>query len=321
MTDSTKKPIRSPSYPSMSLRDAVTAVGKIENEYRASPVDRTVAAKLIGYTALSGPANKALAALATYGLLERAGKGETRVTNRARAILHADSERERVENLLAAASEPALFRELRERFEDVPVPPEEGVITYLKRQGFNPTAVKPAAKAFLQTMEYVEELGETESHGEEAGNGAESNLPEDNSVRHGGAKVGDLIQWESDGAFQFRKSARVRAVTDDGEWVFVEGSKTGIPMAEVIVDKSGAGGGPAHRQPPRLPLHETSFEGADIGDGDGSPAERVIYREEGMPGQYLKLVASGDLDEYLLDAVADFVKRQRKRLGLKFPEK
>ena len=43
--------------------------------------------------------------------------------------------------------------------------------------------------------------------------------------------------------------------------------------------------------------------------------ERVVYVEEGGPGQYLKLVASGDLDDYLLEAIEDFVRRQRKRLA------
>jgi hypothetical protein len=149
----------------MDLREAVEAVGKIEQKYRSAPVDREAAAKLVGYSSLSGPANKALAALASYGLLERAGKGEARVTERARDILHAASEGERRQRLLEAALEPDLFRELRERFDGLAVPPEDGVVTYLNRQGFNPTAVRPAAKAFLETMSYLQELGASESHG------------------------------------------------------------------------------------------------------------------------------------------------------------
>jgi hypothetical protein len=31
---------------------------------------------------------------------------------------------------------------------------------------------------------------------------------------------------------------------------------------------------------------------------------------------YLKLIASGDVDETMLDAIEDYVKRQKKRLGL-----
>jgi hypothetical protein len=43
--------------------------------------------------------------------------------------------------------------------------------------------------------------------------------------------------------------------------------------------------------------------------------ERVAFTEEGQPGQYLKLVASGEVDDTMLEALEDFVKRQRKRLA------
>lgn len=235
MSNDMGRPIRSPSYPGMSLREAVDSVGKIEAKYRSSPVGREVAAKLLGYSSLSGPATKALAALASYGLLERAGKGETRITERAKAILHSNDESEKVSNLRAAALEPSLFRELRDRFQGIPVPPEEGVVTYLNRQGFNPTAVRPAAKAFLNTMRYLEELKVTESY--EA-----RDLPEfeadARSIEEGvdGVKVGDLVQWESQGILRLPKPMRVRMISEDGKWVFVEGSSSGIPVAEAIVE-------------------------------------------------------------------------------------
>jgi hypothetical protein len=44
--------------------------------------------------------------------------------------------------------------------------------------------------------------------------------------------------------------------------------------------------------------------------------ERVVFTEESAPQVYLKLVATGDLDEYLLDALDTYVKRQRKRLNI-----
>lgn len=238
MSDATAKAIRSPSYPSMSLRDALIAVGKIESVYRSTPVDRETAAKLIGYSSLSGPAAKALAALAAYGLFDRAGKGEARVTARATAILHAASEDERRLHLLEAASEPPLFSELRDRFAGIAVPPESGVVTYLNRQGFNPNAVRPAANAFLETMRFVEELKASESHGPKTIEDVESSGSKGTSseATFGGAAIGDLVQWESQGALQFPKPLRVRSISEDGEWVAVEGSQTGIPMSEVIVE-------------------------------------------------------------------------------------
>ena len=44
--------------------------------------------------------------------------------------------------------------------------------------------------------------------------------------------------------------------------------------------------------------------------------ERVVFSEETSGTQYLKLVASGDLDENLLEALQDYIKRQKKRLGV-----
>ena len=156
-----KQVIRSPSYPSMPLDSAINAVRQIENRYRTAAVDRTDAAKLLGYSSLSGPANQALAALAHYGLLERAGKGDTRVTQRACDILHPNSDEERRQHLLDAAQAPPLFQKIRERFPDISVPPEEGVLTLLNRLKFNPNSIKQAAMSFLRTAEYLEEQGVT----------------------------------------------------------------------------------------------------------------------------------------------------------------
>jgi hypothetical protein len=47
--------------------------------------------------------------------------------------------------------------------------------------------------------------------------------------------------------------------------------------------------------------------------------ERVVFTEEAAPHQYLKLVASGDVTDILLEALEDYVRRQRKvRAALKF---
>lgn len=177
-------PVRSPSYPVMSLADAVASVHKIEGQYRASKVDREIAAKMIGYSSLSGPANKALAALAQYGLVERAGKGEMRVTPRARAILHPNDAAEKRQELHAAALEPSLFREMRERWPDM-IPPEEAVISYFNRRGFNPSAIRPAARAYLQTLLYLEEEDDSDSHGRESPAGLEKgeNVKPENVVQ------------------------------------------------------------------------------------------------------------------------------------------
>jgi len=168
MNAPTGKPVRSPSYPNMALREAINAVRTIEQHYRTSPVDRQEAARLMGYTTLSGPASKALAALASYGLVERAGRGEMRVTEGAQAILHPRDESERNKYLVIAALNPVLFQQLQDRYPGI-VPPEDGVASFLSRRGFNANAIRPATKAYLQTLSYLEQMGAEYSHMDESG--------------------------------------------------------------------------------------------------------------------------------------------------------
>lgn len=43
--------------------------------------------------------------------------------------------------------------------------------------------------------------------------------------------------------------------------------------------------------------------------------ERTVFTEEGEPGQYLILRVAGDVTDHMLEALEDYVKRQRKRLA------
>ena len=260
---SNAQPIRSPSYPNMSLSDAIGHVRKIEGQYRQSPVDREIAAKILGYSSLSGPANKSLAALAQYGLVERAGKGEMRVTQRARAILHPNDDGEYRSELRAAALEPQLFRELQERWPNM-MPPEDGIVSYLNRKGFNQTAIRPAAKAYLRTLLFLEEAGASESHGLEQPEEDDAGTPDGDGIKitYGGARVGDWVDYESGGAIANPEPLRVRAVSEDGTWVFVDGTETGLEMDQVIVvdPPEGATAKPKGERP-TLPLPKQDEDG------------------------------------------------------------
>ena len=294
MSNASQRRLRSPSYPSISLEDAVSAIAKIEKVYRTAPVDRGEAVKLLGYSSHSGPAAKILAALASYGLLERAGKGEARVTERAKTILYPGSDEERRKGLIAAALEPPLFRDLRDRFEaaiDDGMIPESGVIRYLDKENFNPSAVRPAARAFLGTMAFLASNGANDSHGVGPSDREESPSagPEGGSVTYGGARVGDHVQWESQGVLQFTEPQRVRFVTDDGEWVAVEGSETGIQMDQVIVEKHEPAAVPPAATPPTIPLGAGATAAAQTGEREQleyklSETTRVILSTIGEIG-------------------------------------
>ena len=107
---------------------------------------------------------KVLAALIQFGLLEKTGKGDVKVTQRAVEILHGIDPADRNEAMLEAAFSPQLFQDIHNRFTDGI--PSEGVIrSYLIQQDFMDAAIGPAISAFMETYRSVEHIRDSESHG------------------------------------------------------------------------------------------------------------------------------------------------------------
>lgn len=46
-------------------------------------------------------------------------------------------------------------------------------------------------------------------------------------------QVGDNVQWESGGVKRFKSPRKVTAISECGNWAFVEGTKTGLPISEL----------------------------------------------------------------------------------------
>lgn len=138
---------------------------------------------------------------------------------------------------------------------------EEALKSYLIRENFLDRAIAPVANAFFDNCRFLEQEKAIESGGSDTESRPESENQSEDEPRFGGAKVGDLIQWEVDGMLQMEKPMRVRLVTDDG-WVAVEGSETGIPMEQVLVEERGTGEAPPTlRDAPRFKLEEPQREG------------------------------------------------------------
>lgn len=169
----------SPPHPSMSLPKSIDAVKKIFDADRRNPVDREVAAKHLGYSGKSGASDKALASLAHFGLTEKVGKGEVRVSQLAMDIMHPDptdaNSKDRA--LLEAGMKPQLYKELRAQFPDHV---SEGTLeSYLLRIGFVDAALAPAKNAYLETLRFLEQSKAFESGGNEGPLGPESHLDND----------------------------------------------------------------------------------------------------------------------------------------------
>lgn len=154
---------RSPSYPNFSLEQALKRVEAAYEADRMNALDRESLAQHIGYSGLSGAADKAIATLQQYGLVEKVSKGEVRVTRLAVDCLYPDPNSSNAESLREAAFSPELFAHLIARFEAVPS--ETTLRSYLKREGFLERAINPAVSAYLDTCSYLKQNNAYESAG------------------------------------------------------------------------------------------------------------------------------------------------------------
>ena len=235
MTQKTKRH-RSPAYPSIGLEAAIERAMVIWQHERRTEASVDVLASHWGYKPNSANAMRCIAALKQYGLLVDIGdRGDRslRLSDRALAILLDDVEGspERSRAIAEAALAPKLYRSLWDERKDGS---EANLRTHLVRDlEFNPTSVDALIRQYKNTISFAKlgESGIIDGNGEDGGNSQD-----DHKV-----VVGAYVQWTSEGAMRFREPRCVTGISDDGEWAFVEGSRTGVPVSELTIDKKPAG--------------------------------------------------------------------------------
>jgi DNA-directed RNA polymerase subunit H (RpoH/RPB5) len=151
--------VRSPNYPQISLEDAVNRVAAIFSKEHQHTAPREVIIKDMGYNGIHGNSLGALSALSKYGLLERDGQ-DYKVSDRAIAIIHPESDNARLAALREAAQAPVLFAEIFEHFKGQ-LPSDENLKAYLIRKGFAESALTSVIVTLRDTMKFV---GDTPLH-------------------------------------------------------------------------------------------------------------------------------------------------------------
>jgi len=209
----------SPPHPGMSLAKAIEAAAKIFEADRRNPVDRDVAARHIGYAGKSGASDKALAALAHFGLVEKVGKGSLRVSQLAMDILHPDPSAPlgKPRSLLEAGMKPEIYKELRAQFPDSV---SEGTLrSYLVRAGFNDAALPSAMSAYTETLRFLEQSKAFESVGSESVDEPVDG-PQDNEAQTG-MEQADLIERAAPAmpSSAAQAIAAVRVEAGETEWM------------------------------------------------------------------------------------------------------
>jgi hypothetical protein len=228
---------RSPNYPAVGLRDAVERVRKLYTEDGRAGAPPKIAAVHIGFKAPHGQAMSVLAALKRFGLVSEVN-GRIAPTHAAIEILNLpESDPRRKAALREAALGPPIYRELVDNHRVTGLPKrdvlEAELVTYKK---FNPSAVKAFVTDFLDTLEY-------------AGISVEDGVSSTGDEESKGVNIGDFVQWVSQGQDQFRELKKVVRFSDDGEYAFFEGEKTGAPVRELEV-----GDAPESELPPPPPM-------------------------------------------------------------------
>jgi hypothetical protein len=163
--------MRSPNFPAVALGQAIDLAGKIFREDRQNAIDKEVAAKHMGYTGLTGRTLKLMGALSQYGLIEKVGKGQIRVSKNAVSILHWSDEGEKREAIAKAGTSPSLFRRIRDSFDD---PSERTITSFLIKEGFTDSAIPSVLRSYRETNRFLAEAGVSESYGKGAPSDADS---------------------------------------------------------------------------------------------------------------------------------------------------
>ncbi len=315
MTDTNKGGVRrgrSPSFPFINLKVAVTRLKELEAKFGRHPVPVTKAGLAWNMKEGSSQAYQTLAALKSFGFIDYSGIGPGRdatLTDDARTYLRAQQDEIKNGIIREAALKPKEIAKYWEVW--LTDPPIEAVRLdqLILKANYTDEGAKTFLKVYDETIAYA---GLTQSDKPDEDDS-------DNIFR-----VGDAVNWEIQGQIQWREPWKVVEVAthDDGEqYLKVEGSGSDagqsgwIPMKQAIqqeaVSLEPTGGSRTFTPPPmhaiddNMPSKGVRREVFALDEGDVV----LIYPDQMSKDSY------DDLEGYL----KLFLKKARRRAGMSEP--
>lgn len=186
-----KKRIRSPKYPVCGLKTAIERLHTFYDKEGKATVPRDIAVKAWGYTSTSGPALQSVATLIHYGLLDRIGGKNVKISEIGLSIVWPKNQAEKEEAIHQAALNLPIFRELLEVYPN-DIPSDEALKAYLLRRtpiSYGENAADTLIKSFRETLrftdDYIKEDAEQEKGLVETQpmNKDLSNIPESTNIQ------------------------------------------------------------------------------------------------------------------------------------------
>lgn len=264
-------------FPFINLTKSLERARAIyENDKGGKGLKMPVAFAAWGYSDKSSGGFQTVAALKSYGLLEDEGANDDRavkLTSDAREYFQTEIEEDHNRLQAKFAGRPPLMAHLLDNWEGGTVA-DPVARTYLKTGiGLNEQSARSALGVYKDNLSFIRGKGSTKDvdaleEGDSNGGG--------DGVVYGDARVGDLIDWEVGGVIGNPVPMRVVGLSGDKAWAFVNESKSGLPMEQVIVRERATALPPVVAvNPPPNPFSATQGE-----QGAKDPPTPESYRSE-----------------------------------------
>jgi hypothetical protein len=226
---------RSPNYPSVALTQAIELAVKFYEKEKRTSVTPEVAAKALGYGALSGTARTMIGALRQYGLLDASRDG-LRISDLAMEIIHNPiGSAERTRALKESAMRPPLIVELFGSHADAS---DDSLRAYLiTRRKFSPDATGRFIPAFREAIQIAKLPALDSKEAVQQGGGTTQTTPAASAVKgqpgtRVAAETGETMEfvWQLSGDVVASMTVSKKIELDDVETLLIgiEGAKRAI---------------------------------------------------------------------------------------------
>jgi hypothetical protein len=243
------KRFRSPPYPLLDLGKAVARANAMFEKAHHYDVGVDVLMESWKMESAEGKVWRHVAALIQYGLVSDSGTGKTRkfkITDTGRRLIQDKdpSSEKRVSALKTAFLGPMIHKELFEKYGAASGLSDSVLKTYLtidrSEKGDSPYSSGSAdevIQTYRSSLAYAGIVDSDTVPAPEIDMEADKQNHEYDADKEQGntVKVGDFVQWTSNGVDQFNPPRKVEFVAPDGGHVRVFGSPTGIKMSDVTV--------------------------------------------------------------------------------------
>jgi hypothetical protein len=216
-------------FPFINLEKAIGRAKQLfDADRRGNEMSHAGAFAVWEYSDKSSGGFQTLGALRAYGLIVTPQPGKVKLSKAVFDYFLDEREDARAKALHGFAVNPPFLRSLWNVWGAHP-PADALARTYLKlERGLNEQSARAVLGIYKDNLAYANLKGDAKLHEHEADKGGGERIK---------VKVGDFVQWTSNGADQFPKPLPVEWVSEDGSHLRVVGSTTGIPMHEVSVAK------------------------------------------------------------------------------------